>query len=204
MLPGTNWWDAEIVTSNALKKWTGLIHPNTPTGHHAPLAELARLWRTRGKKISSLKELILCYYSGFKIICIPAVKFQSPSLIKQQYQKLHDEIKRASENSRKARKSSGLLMSSEELEYYLEHAFDHFSKHPTAPFNFLSAALLYNPVTTTFKHHICTLTVYLMACFPNASGRELFRKIAPPVASSIFLSAHRSRYPRRRMYTATT
>lgn len=165
------------------------------SGIYGPIAELAKQWVSRGKVIKSLQDLLQCYFNDFKIICIPAAKSFAPSLVKQQYQKLHDHIRLGSESSLERRQSSGLLMSAEELENYFEYAFDHFRMHPKAPFNFRSAALSRKPVTTTFKNHICKLTIHFMACYPDETGKDLFRRVAPLVASCIFLSAHRSRYP---------
>lgn len=173
-------------------------------GASSVFANLAKDWRARGKNIRSFRDLLLCYYSDFKIVCIPAAKSHPLSLLQQQYQKLQNEIKSASLCTHGRRESAGLLMSAEEMGYYLKYAFDHFCDKATAPFNFLSAALFYNPVATTFKDHICTLAVYFMASFPNDCGKELFRKMAPLVASSIFLSAHRSRYPGRRTCASVT
>lgn len=186
------WWDVDNTTSNALKDWNSLI--NISGGQ---LTKIAACWRERGKKIHSLLDLIRCYYSGFKIICIPAARYP-PSLIKQQYEKLYNEINTASSAAWGRRESSGFLMSAEELEYYLESAFDHFSKHPTTPFNFLTAACLYNPVAPTLKTHIVRLALYFMSCYPDDNGMQLFERVAPLVASSIFLDSHRQRYPARR------
>lgn len=197
MSTGTSWWDVEYTTSSTLKKYRDLINPNPAKGTTC-LSVLATQWREVGKKISSLEDLISCYFSAFKIICIPAAKLYPPSLIKGQYQMLQSAIDQGSTLSWERRKSLGLLMSATELEYYLESAFDHFSKNPKAPFNFLSAALSHKPVASTLEDNICEITVYFMSCHPTADGAEIFNKVAPFVASCIFLNTHRCRYPRRR------
>lgn len=190
--PDTDWWDVDSTTSKALRDWNGLVKNS-----NGQLTKLAGEWCERGKKINSLEDLILCYYSGFKIICLPAARVYQPSLIKSQYDKLYHEIKEASDKSWTKRKSSGFLMAAEELEHYLEFCFDHFSKHPTTPFNFLSAACMYNPVSTAFEDHITRLVRHFVDCYPTDTGKQLFGRVAPYVASCILLDSYRQRYPGR-------
>ena len=160
------------------------------------LPKLANQWRERGKPIRSFKDLLHCYYSGFKIICIPSAN-QPPQLIHNQYTKLYEEIRRASDISAERRETLGLLMSSEELEVYLRYAFEHFSGNGTEPFNFLDAAIRNNPIAATFADHIIKVAVLLMKRTTSQPGKQLFKELAPLVASSIFLSATRIRLPYR-------
>jgi hypothetical protein len=143
-----------------------------------------------------LKELLHCYYSGVRIVCIPAAD-QPAARINQQYRALHEEIRIASQHCRSRRGDVGLLLNAEELEMYLEYAFQHFSKDATNPFNFHSAAFSSNPIAQTFKDHIVKVAKYIMECRPQESGRKIFERVASLVASSIFLDASRNRFPKR-------
>lgn len=167
------------------------------------LQGLVTKWGDRGKNINTLEQLLLCYYSGVKIICIPHA-LAPPSLINRQYRKLYMEIEVASEDSRRIRAGAGLLMNSEELDVYTTYAFEHFSKNPSKPFNFLATAFIHNPVPATFKDHISKIANHLSlrSQKPTDSGEDIFRTLAPLTASYILLDVSRNRYPRRGMYAS--
>lgn len=151
-------------------------------------------WTSLGKRITNLKELLMCYYSGIKIVCIPHAR-ESPTVIDRQYKDLYRVIGEGSKKAYDLRIKAGLLMTSEELDIYLRHAFHHFSKSPSKPFNFLAAAFRHNPVPSTFKDHITKAAIHLMDQLPQESGTKIFKLLAPLVASCILLDASRNRYP---------
>lgn len=151
-------------------------------------------WTSLGKRITNLKELLMCYYSGIKIVCIPHAR-ESPTVIDRQYKNLYKVIGEGSKKAYDLRVKAGLLMTSEELDIYLRHAFHHFSKSPSKPFNFLAAAFRHNPVPSTFKDHITKAAIHLMDQLPQESGTKIFKLLAPLVASCILLDASRNRYP---------
>jgi len=158
------------------------------------VARLAHQWRTERKKsIKSLNDLILCYYSDFKIICIPSAN-DPPHIINKQYTKLGELIGTGAQESENARKLAGLLMTSEDLDYYLEQGFDHFSTSKL-PFNFLQAAVQAKPVSIRFSDHLLRTALILLRQRPNDSGIHLLENLAPIVASSIFLDVIRKRIP---------
>jgi hypothetical protein len=143
-----------------------------------------------------LKELLHCYYSDVRIVCIPAAD-RPAARINQQYRALHEEIRTASQHCRSRRSDVGLLLNAEELEVYLKYAFQHFSKDATNPFDFHSAAFSATPIAQTVKDHIVKVAKYTMECRPQESGGEIFGRVASLVASSIFLDASRNRFPNR-------
>lgn len=150
-----------------------------------------------GGIIETHEDLLKCYYSGFKIVCIPCAE-QPPSLIRAQYTKLHQEIALASATSAGRRKEAGLLLSSEEMECYLQNAFEHFSKDANEPFNFLNTALRNNPIAATFADHITKVATVFSRTKPQPEyGTKVFEHLAPLVASAIFLGATRNRLPHR-------
>ncbi|KAF8242901.1 hypothetical protein K440DRAFT_563787 [Wilcoxina mikolae CBS 423.85] len=159
---------------------------------------LIEQWRERDKEIVTLQDLVLCYYSGIQIICIPHTKYSnSPSVLITQYNNLHKAISTATTVTRQRRREAELLMNSEELDIYLGYAFDHFSINPDIPFNFLSAAFHHNPVRQTFKTHILRTAICFMNIRSFDSGAEIFHILAPLVASSILLDVCRKSYPQK-------
>lgn len=92
------------------------------------------------KDISTLKAFLDLCYSDIKIICVPHGRL-SPSLIKKQYSRLYDELRNSSNIAMTLSTQSGLLMTSDELGYYLESAFDHFS-HRTVTDHLISSTRL--------------------------------------------------------------
>ena len=158
------------------------------------VARLAHEWRTeRNKAIKSLNDLILCYYSDFKIICIPSAN-HPPHIINKQYTKLGGLISTGARDSKNARKLAGRLMTSEDLDYYLEQGFDHFSTSKL-PFNFLQAALHAKHVSIRFSDHLLRAALILLRQRPNDSGVGLLGDLAAIFASSIFLDVIRKKIP---------
>ncbi|CUS11969.1 unnamed protein product [Tuber aestivum] len=214
---GSNWWDVDWVTQDQLKKLKDRIsipsscEPLTPrlTGSaqiHSEgiisraaiipdfVGKLANHWRTEQKKsIMSLQDLILCYYSDFKIICIPSAN-DPPHIINQQYSKLRELIVQGARCSENARKLAGLLMTGEDLDYYLERGFDHFCSSKL-PFNFLQAAVRAKPVPITFSDHLLRTSITLLKQQPDDNGKCLLGKLAPIFASSILLDVIRKKIP---------
>lgn len=184
----SSWWDIDATTGDQLKKRADCIR-NDPF-----MMKCVEKWRNLGKTINNLEELLMCYYSGIKIVCIPHAK-ESPAVIEQQYKVLYRVMEEGSQKAYDLRIKAGLLMTSEELDIYLRHAFHHFSKNPSKPFNFLAAAFHHNPVSSTFKDHIAKAAVHIMTQSPQMSGTDMFKLLAPLVASCILLDAFRSRYP---------
>ena len=162
------------------------------------LEGLAREWRARDKEVTTLKDLISCYYCGIKIICVPHMN-AAPSRISGQYKKLQGLIKEASEETFKMRQNAELLMNSEELDIYFSYAFNHFSQNPTKPFDFVNAAFQHSPIEATFKYHILKSATRLMETGQFESDYVLFDELAPLVASSILLDVCRKGYPLKSM-----
>lgn len=186
-------WDADLVTALQLTSFDSAVHLEGGSGY---FADAVRKWSQRGKVVKSVYDLLHCYYSSFIIICIPAAD-QPPSLISAQYTKLYHQILLASNESGHKRRAAGMLMSSEQLQGYLESAFEHFCKNFKDPFNFLDAALATNPIATTFADQITKVASLLMERHHIENGRELFQQLAPLVASSIFIETTRNRLPHR-------
>jgi hypothetical protein len=159
-------------------------------------------WAGRNKKISTLEELVRCYYTDIKIICIPSLKSRSstPSFLLQQYSRVHKEIVIATDKTRESRRKAELLLNSQELNSYFGYAFDHFSGNEEKPFDFLTAAFTHNPVQGSFTAHIVKAATELMTRGTFESSSEVFKGLAPFVASSILLEVCRNKLPQQSTY----
>lgn len=160
--------------------------------------KLAKNWKKRDKRIETTADLISCYYSGFKIVCIPRME-SAPSMIQQQFQNLRAQIKLAASTTLQLRSEADLLMDSEQLQMYFTSAFKHFSMHPMRPYNFLSAAFDLNPVKPHFKDQIISVAIRLQLSNQFSSGLSLFKYLAPLLASCILLDVSRKALPGRCM-----
>jgi hypothetical protein len=161
------------------------------------LKDRSEQWRKRGKAIHTLKDLLFCYFSNFKIVCIPHSN-RPPQSIYDQYVKLFDAIQTVSGESKKRREQAGMLFSSRELQLYLRISFEHFCTQDKKPFNFLRAAEQLNPAAATYEDHIVNAATFFRKTKPELSGNGLFNiELAPLVASSILLDATRRRRPGR-------
>jgi hypothetical protein len=56
-------WDVEISTRALLESLVTTVDQNVA------FAKYAEMWRARGRKIASVEELFLCYFSSFKVCC---------------------------------------------------------------------------------------------------------------------------------------
>jgi hypothetical protein len=183
-----SWWDVSYATNDKLEWFKNCVKLNP---------ELNRLrgdWERRGIEIKTLEDLLRLYFGDIKIILIPHGQMP-PDLIKRQYTSLYDEIKKSSGAAMTLRQRTGLLMTSKELGYYLESAFEHFSENASKPFNFLAAALRRNPIAPDFKHHVLRVAMILMTLHPLWKGEAIFVNMSHLVASCIFLDSKRNHFP---------
>lgn len=185
-----NLWDVDGLTRSQLE-----AHKVCFRNNHG-LSQLKDDWEKLGKNIVTLKDLIELYYGDIKIICVPHGKLP-PTLIKKQYSRLYDELKNSSDAAMTLRLQSGLLMTSDELGYYLESAFDHFSQSGNEPFDFLATAVRRRPIAQTFKDHVLKVAVLLRTLHPSWSGPKIFANMSQLVASCIFLDSKRKKFPQK-------
>ncbi|KAF8244620.1 hypothetical protein K440DRAFT_488644, partial [Wilcoxina mikolae CBS 423.85] len=196
----SEWW-SDTLTTSQLSKHAGSILTDPV------LSRLVVEWGKRGKTITTLHELILCYYSGIRIICIPHMNSNSPATVLiELYQKLYGEIQQASTITQDLRRKWELLMNSADLDLYFGYAFDHFSTKTQVPFNFLNAAFDHNPVRATFKTHITHCATYLAGGQGEfqmfKSVAQVFDALVTLIASSILLDVCRMGYPQKSIAAA--
>ena len=84
-----------------------------------------------------------------------------------------------------------MLSNSEELNVYLQSAFDHFSQDLNTPFNFMDVAFRINPIPQDFGGNILKLAVAIMKSKRFTDPRIIFEKLSFMVASCILLDCER-------------
>lgn len=136
-----------------------------------------------------MKDLLECYYSSIRVVRIP--KKGRYMLIEDQVAKLHREITASCSQAYYTKRRSRMLSNSDELNVYLESAFDHFSQNLDTPFNFIEVAFKNNPIPLDFGGNILKLAAEAQNSGIGLSGPSLFRELSTMVASCIMLDCAR-------------
>lgn len=131
-----------------------------------------------------MKDLLLCYYSSISVVRIPTKGRYM--LIDQQVGKLHKQIVSKCSLSFSTKRKTRMLSNSDELNVYLQCAFDNFSQDLDTPFNFIEVAFKNNPIPTDFGGNILQLAVAIKNCL-RYDGPQTFRELAYMVASCVML-----------------
>lgn len=154
------------------------------------LKEYARSRTGSKREIRTAEELLLSYYYSVRVVRIPTKG--RPHLINDQVAKLYKEIEQACEHSRKTKRKMRMLLGADELQPYLQDAFDHFSSNLDNPFDFVKASFLLNPIPADFGGNILKLALNLMDVWRNRlDAVSIFKELSPMVASCIMLDSAR-------------
>ena len=87
-----------------------------------------------------------------------------------------------------------MLLDVEELQSYLDNAFDHFSKTLDAPFDFVQASLANSPIPLNFGGNVLKLAITLMSLWKNETdARKIFDEFSHMVASCIMFDLTRNK-----------
>lgn len=85
-----------------------------------------------------------------------------------------------------------MLLDAEELQPYLQYAFDHFACNLDTPFDFVRASFTNSPIPLDFGGNILKLAINLMEVFENeVDGQIIFTELSYMVASCIMLDSAR-------------
>ncbi|KAK5175711.1 uncharacterized protein LTR77_000850 [Saxophila tyrrhenica] len=184
-------WDINYATQSLLSTVKGALDyvEGVPR-----FRELAEHWRLLGKHIYTVEDLILRYYSSFKVVRIPSRPLYTK--IDEQIGKLHGVIKQNCDDSFRSKRRARMLTNADELNTYLQSGFDHFTTHLHIPFNFMQVSLLRNPIPNDFGGHILQLCTTISSQQPNHQpGRVswMFEKMSVMLASCVLLDCARFR-----------
>ena len=186
-------WETDYATKSLLSSVNGALDyvEGVPR-----FRELAQHWRNLGKQISTVEDLILRYYSSFKVVRMP--RKPRYMFIDRQVARLHDEIRASCSASFRAKRKARMVTNSEELNIYLQSAFEHFTRTLTTPFNFVAVSLLNNPISYDFGGHMLQLanTIAAQEPFESADSSRsswIFESMCAMIASCIMLDCARYR-----------
>ena len=177
-------WEVEYATDMLMLSVASAINRD------AKYKEYADYWTNRGKQVHTMRDLLECYYSSVTVVRIPTKGRYM--LIDEQVAKLHHEIVTACGKSHSAKRRARMLSNSEELQVYLQSAFDHFSQDLDTPFNFIEVAIKNNPIPLDFGGNILKLAVAIRHCNPHLKGPEIFKELSSMIASCIMLDCERT------------
>lgn len=180
------WWDVRDSTE-------GILHDLGQTvNHNVTFKKWAQFWRERGKPINGLIDLILCYYSSIQIIRLPGEG--RPKLMGDQVGKLYNATLTACISARFARYQARMLLDVEDLNDYLQEAFNHYSNTLESPFDFVQASSRNSPIPPDFGGNILKLALEMMSILKpeqHTDARRIFSELSYMVASCIMLDSAR-------------
>ncbi|KAI1266454.1 hypothetical protein F5Y18DRAFT_416320 [Xylariaceae sp. FL1019] len=161
------------------------------------LQQYAQVWSQRGRRLNSTKDLLECYYASISVVRIPYKG--SYMLMDEQAAKLSDLIKDRSAASHAKKRQMRMLATTEKLQFYLQAAYDHFTRDLNTPFDFVKEMLRHSPISRNFEGNILNLALLIKnsSAYPALyqDAEQIFRVIGPMVASCIMLDAVRQKLP---------
>lgn len=175
-------WNPEYATKSLMSHVSAAIY------EHPIYRQLTEDWRSQGRLIRTMQDLLECYYSSITVVRIPAKGRYMK--IDEQVEKLRNVLTVKSTESFRAKRRSRLLSNSEELNIYLQCAFDHFSRDLHTPFNFMDVAFRISPIPSDFGGNILKLAV-AMSQSRYGEPRRIFQELSYMVASCILLDCVR-------------
>ncbi|KAF2729081.1 hypothetical protein EJ04DRAFT_503032 [Polyplosphaeria fusca] len=177
-------WDVEMSTKSLLESLANTVNKNVK------FSSYAELWRKRGKKVDTVEDLMLCYYSALRVIRLPTNG--RPKLLDAQAQKLYFEIERGCRLGRNVKAQTRMLLNAFEFQAYLNHAFDHFCTTIDVPFDFVQCSYLNRRLSSTFGESILSLAVEMSKKKPRPKATKILEKLERLIASCIMLDAVRN------------
>jgi hypothetical protein len=177
-------WDPDTATKSLLRSLSGTIMKNDK------FKKYATFWRERQRQVNTVEELLLSYYSSIKVLRIPT--HGRPNLIAEQVSKLYRCIQNSCTTARLLKGGLRMLLDADELQPYLQFAFDHFAYDLDTPFDFVQASFVNSPIPSDFGGNILKLAINMMEVWENvAGGPLLFTELSYIVASCIMLDSAR-------------
>jgi hypothetical protein len=178
-----NEWNPEDATAALMESVAGAIHRDPE------YRGLADYWIAKGRRIHTTQDLLECYYSSVTVVRIP-IKGRYMK-IDEQIDKLHKVVTRRCADSFRTKRRARMLSTAEELNIYLQCAFDHFSHDLDTPFNFMDVAFKINPIPLDFGGNILKLAVAVQKRKRYGDPCNIFRELGFMVASCILLDCAR-------------
>jgi hypothetical protein len=89
------------------------------------------------------------------------------------------------QKSRECKESLRMLLDAEELQSYLQCAFDHFARTLDIASDFVQASFFNSPIPLNFGGNVLKLAINIMELKEYTSARSIFGKLSSVVASCI-------------------
>ncbi|KAL4757187.1 uncharacterized protein BDW70DRAFT_171583 [Aspergillus foveolatus] len=107
-------------------------------------------------------------------------------------ERLYEEVRIACRKSREAKHKLRMLLNSDELQPYLQYAFDHFSRDLEMPFDFVQASFANSPIPSDFGGNILKLAINILDVWSDClDGPAIFRELSYIIASATMLDSAR-------------
>jgi len=188
-------WDVNVATETLL----GSVSTTLPSSAETErLSRLMKHWNRAEKPVRSLRDLLECYYSSIRVVCIPTD--EQYHLVDQQIGKLYKEIQATCVHSHRAKRDARMRLNADELDELFQKAFDHFSNSLDAPFDMVEAARKNMPIPRDFAGNVTKVAVFVrdvQDLLGQANLTKILEHLARLVASCIFLDCRRSRWKGR-------
>jgi hypothetical protein len=114
-----------------------------------------------------------------------------PKLIQEQVKKLYLEIRRGCGKSIERKAALRMLLDAEELQSYLQCAFDHFARTLDIAFDFVEASFFNSPIPIDFGGNVLKLAINMIEQEDHPNRVLIFDKLSYLVASRIMLDSAR-------------
>ena len=181
-----NLWDIQIATRALFASLSRTVFQNVT------FKKCAQFWRDRNRQIETVEQLLYSYYASVRVVRVPTRG--RPNLIQGQIVKLYSHIKIDCDFARERKAELRMLLDANELQPYLQFAFDHFARDLESPFDFVQASFVNSPIPLDFGGNILKLALNLMEVWENKLDADaIFKELSYMVASCIMLDAARSR-----------
>ncbi|PNS15041.1 hypothetical protein CAC42_2270 [Sphaceloma murrayae] len=182
-------WNTSFATQNLLSS----VRDALDGPESVPkLQRLAEHWRSLGKSIHTVEDLLLQYYSSFQVVRVPSSRYM---LMDDQVSKLQAMIETSCAKSFHAKRKARMLTDADELSTYFQAGFRHFTTHLNVPFDFVEVSLRNNPIPSDFGGHILHLATRIMGRFRKDAERLawFFDRLSTMLASCVMLDCVRFR-----------
>lgn len=179
-------WDVDTSTSRLFDNLSRTVY------HNPTFKKCAQFWRDRHRSIGTVEQLLHSYYRAVNVVRVPTRGW--PNLIQTQVETLYACIASACSDARERKAELRMLLDADELQPYLQYAYDHFACDLDSSFDFVQASLTNSPIPHDFGGNILKLAISSIEQWENTADIQIiFTELSYMVASCIMLESARSK-----------
>ena len=131
----------------------------------------------------------MCYYSSFRVVRIP--EGGRYGRMRDQIDKLHRTITDRCHQSFMDKQRARMLSNADQLNTYIQCAFDHFARRLERPFDFVEVSLKNHPIPRDLGGHILQLAIAIQRQCGVENGAWIFERLSTMVASCVLLDCRK-------------